>query len=183
MTVGLLRMLVVGILASTAIHAERPPPDKDLVAGNFAKEAESAIRNKDYAKALALYDRIIREHPRSSSFLIALFNRAVIFSELSLWDKAIDAFDRVLSIELDDLDGKSLMEVYRNCRHKAAIGISDAYEKKRDFQKALRYARAATERYAFQTSCETCEDDERRSNAVRIKRLKALVNNAQRRRH
>jgi hypothetical protein len=57
----------------------------------------------------------------------------------------------------------------------ACLGMSDCYEQKKDYDKALQYARLVRDRYHFPTFCGTCAEQSQNQVAERIQRLEALA--------
>jgi tetratricopeptide (TPR) repeat protein len=107
---------------------------------------------------------------------MAQYNVGIVLKEREEYDEAIAEFFKLLSSNVDDRDpGADIMEAYRNYRHKAALRISECYEGKHDFRRAIEYALLARDKHQYHTWCGTCAKSAEDALTKRIERLELLA--------
>jgi tetratricopeptide (TPR) repeat protein len=128
-------------------------------------------------EAMERWGRVINHSlPGSSNWAVAVFNTGISLREHHRYQEAISRFTELLASRVNDLEpGGSLMEIYRNYRHRACIEIATCHEKLGNRVAAVQYLCLARDVHQFKSWCGTCnwQDDEyiRKS----IARLEAKV--------
>ncbi len=131
--------------------------DVEIAATVSVDRAQRAYYAKRYDDALRRYRDVCKRFPASSQFGTAQFNVAVILKEQKEYDQAITEYHKLIDSQVNDRDpGGNIMVVFRNYRHRAALGISNCYLEQRQYEKALEYAYLARDKHKYQSSCGTC---------------------------
>jgi tetratricopeptide (TPR) repeat protein len=151
--------------------------DADTCASIYLSRGQRAYEGKKLDEALLNYLRASTDYPNSRSYGIAQYNVSIVLKDQGKYDEAIAEFAELFPSAVSDRDpGGNIMEAYRNYRHRAALRISECYEAKRDFVRALQFATLARDKYRYQSWCGTCSDSASRALAKRIEDLEHLAN-------
>jgi tetratricopeptide (TPR) repeat protein len=138
-----------------------------------------AYLKTDYAAALAQFRIVCQEYPDSEFYGDALYNLGSTLQDQKRYDDAVQEFSKLFSSNVDDyklVPGSS--DDYRLYRHKAAIRISECYESKKDYVRALDYAELAKNQYKPLSWCHTCQENAQKALDQRISKLQDLVKKA-----
>jgi tetratricopeptide (TPR) repeat protein len=148
----------------------------EACAGVHLARGLRAYAKKDYAVALVLLRKVCSEYPDSDAYGDAQFSIGTLFQDQQKYDEAIPEFTKLFTSKVNDykIDPES-SEDYPNYRHRAAMRISECYEAKKDFVRALENAELARDRYPILSYCKTCLKDTKESLDKRIARLQAAV--------
>jgi tetratricopeptide (TPR) repeat protein len=148
----------------------------------IAQHADRAFRMEDYAEAERLWRRIVDEYPTSNQLGLAQFNVGYVLQGQGKHDAAIAEYEKLFPSPVDDLDPTGeVMEFFRNYRHRAASQISQCYEAKGDFARALEWALTARDKYPYRSGCGTCmqqEADQTSNTLVRLLKLTGRTDEA-----
>lgn len=149
--------------------------EPETCASVYVSRGERAYRAKKLDEALLNYRKASRDYPNSRTYGIAQYNVGIILKEQQRYEEAITELDKLFLSRVDDRDaGAHIMQAYRNYRHNAALRISECYEAKKDFARALEYAVLANNKYSYHSWCGTCLDSAEKALSKRITRLQEL---------
>jgi tetratricopeptide (TPR) repeat protein len=112
----------------------------------------------------------------SSVYGDALYGLGWVLQEEQRYDEAMAEYQKIFSANLNEglLDPES-SEDFPNYKFKAALGISECFEAKKDLPNALKYALQARDRFVFNSYCKDCILRTRASVAERVARLEKAV--------
>jgi TolA-binding protein len=150
--------------------------DADACAEVFVSRGIRAYLRKDYAQAKDFFRRVCQEYPNSDSFGDAQYNLGSTLQEEKKFDEAVAEFSKLFTSNVDDyklVPGTS--EDYKLYRHKAALRISECYEAKKEYARALDFAELARTQYKPLSWCHTCLQTEKDQLEKRITKLQDLV--------
>jgi len=135
-----------------------------------------AYAKTNYAEALSLLHQACSEDPNSDTCGDAQYSIGTLFLDQQKYDEAIAEFLKLIASGVKDytIDVDS-SDDYRNYRYRSCLRLSDCYEAKKEFPKALEYAELARDRYKHMSYCSSCVKSTRESLEKRITRLKETV--------
>lgn len=135
-----------------------------------------SFQKKNHPEALKCFGKISAEWPNSVLYGDALYGTGLVFQEQRNYDEAINEFEKIFSSKVNDyyLDPEGA-EDYKSYRFRAAMHVSECYEAKKDYGRALEYAQAARDRYPYVSFCSNCLKDTSEGVKQRIARLQAVA--------
>jgi len=126
-------------------------------AGQILDEGNKYFEEEEYDKAIEIWMNVYNDYIGTSSWGKAAWNIGLAYSRLEQYETAIDYYLAILESDVNDFEpGASVMEAYRNYRHKAASSISHCYEMLEDYDLAIEYATLARDKYPYESWCGTC---------------------------
>jgi tetratricopeptide (TPR) repeat protein len=146
--------------------------DPEVAAGVYVDQARKAYRDKNLKASQELFQKVCTQHSETSAYGDALYGLGLVLQEQQKCDDAIAEYSKLFPSKVNDyaIDSEK-SEDYANFRFKAALRISECYETKKDFVRALEYAKLANERYKFVSYCKDCQKDTRENVEKRVQRL------------
>ncbi len=154
-----------------------PDATNDAATADLAFDtAEELYRDGFPADALRLWNDFIEWFPSHENWGKAVFNSGIALGDINQPQKAITMFSRLFNSPVNDREpGVSIMEIFRNYRHRACLEIATCYENMLDFTQALTYVILSRDTYPFQSFCGTCDDEEELCLKQRIALLTELA--------
>jgi hypothetical protein len=120
---------------------------------NPARAAADASRTT----ALVFYRAVARKFPGVPCWGMCAFNEGYLLRQMGHPRAAIAALERIFPSNANERDpGGSIMEAYRNYRHRAATESSGAYADMYDSPRAFLWKHRSCTKYPYQTWCGTC---------------------------
>jgi TolA-binding protein len=146
--------------------------DVEVAAGVYVEQARKAYRDKNLKGAQVLFQKVCTEHPDSSVYGDAQYGLGLVLQQQDKCDEAIVEYAKLFPSKVNDyvLDPENNQDC-ANYRFKAALRISECYEGRKDFVRALEYARLANDRYKFMSYCKDCLTETRQNVQNRVQRL------------
>jgi len=146
--------------------------DPEVCVSVYLDRGKKAYYKKDLPAAQAFYKRVSSGYPDSPSWGDGQYGLGLVLQEQQKYDEAMAEYARIFPSKVNDylLDQDS-SEDCANYRFKAAIRISECWEAKKDFAKALEYVLLARDRYKFVSYCKDCLRETRKNVDDRVKRL------------
>lgn len=125
---------------------------------DILEEANQLYAAKQYGQAVSAYQKLLGEVPDAPTKAKIIFNLGMTYQQLKQYDKAIETFNRIFTMEVNDLEaGGNIMQAYRNYRPSAQWEIGNSLFAKGDYEGALAAYRATREKYPFRSWCGTCQ--------------------------
>ncbi len=141
-------------------------------AGQILDEGNKYFEKEDYDKAIEIWMVVYDNYIGTTSWGKAAWNIGLAYSRLGQYETAIDYYIAILESDVNDFEpGASVMEAYRNYRHKAASSISQCYEMLEEYDLAIEYAILARDVYRYESWCGTCASGAARQQKLLIDRL------------
>jgi tetratricopeptide (TPR) repeat protein len=150
--------------------------DPDALAEIQLNRGIRAFLKKDYSKAIGFFRTVCTQYTGSEFYGDAQYNLGSAFQAQQQYDSAVDEFSKLFTSNVDDyklVPGTS--EDYKLYRHKAAVRISECYEAKKDYARALDFAELARTQYKPLSWCHTCLQTEKDALDKRIQQLQTLA--------
>ena len=149
--------------------------DADACAEIYVNRGIRAYLHKEYPQAVDLFQKVCREYPNSESFGDAQYNLGSTLQEEQKFDRAVEEFSKLFTSNVDDYKlTPGTSEDYKLYRHKAALRISECYEAKKDYARALDFAELARTQYKPLSWCHTCLQTEKDALEKRVAKLQEL---------
>jgi len=120
---------------SILVQGQKMPSD-------YFEEAEEYFDEEMYNKALKGFKQIVKKHPKSEYYPIALFNVGEIYYYKKKYNRAISIFKKLLEIDMNEKEDSTrctMTESITYYKHSAIEILSEIYYKKKMFDKALHY--------------------------------------------
>ena len=134
-----------------------------VLGGNFVAFSQTAdplsegnklFEARNYRAAADVYSRIVNTNPDTPTKAKAWFNLGVTYQKLGRYDDAINAFNQIFSMNVDDREpGGHIMELHRNYRSRAQWLIGRILFAKGDYKGALEAYQAARLKYRPKLVC------------------------------
>jgi len=143
----------------------------------YLDRGQRAYERKDINASETFFRKVCTDYQATSVYADALYGLGAVLQEEQKYDAAMAEYTKIFSSNANEnlLDPES-SEDFPNFRFKAARGISECYEAKKDFKKALEYALMARDRYKFVSYCKDCMFKTRQNIETRVKQLEEAVN-------
>src|SRR5439155_15166714 len=130
---------------------------------------------KDFPEAIAYFRKLCSEYPDSNFYGEAQYDIGSTLKEQKKYDEAVEEYTRLFLSNVNEYAlAPGADKDYKNYRHKAALRISECYEAKKDFARALGYAEMAQNQYRPLSWCKTCLQTGKDALEKRIKQLQEL---------
>lgn len=138
----------------------------------YLDRGKKAYYKKDLPGAQTFYKKVSSQYPDSPFWGDGQYGLGLVLQEQQKYDEAMTEYAKIFPSKVNDyvLDQDS-SEDCANYRFKAAIRISECWEAKKDFAKALEYVLLARDRYKFVSYCKDCLRETRKNVDDRVKRL------------
>jgi tetratricopeptide (TPR) repeat protein len=131
--------------------------NQDTCAEVYLNRGIRAYAAKKYPAALALFLKVCQDYPNSEYYGDAQYNAGSTLQDQEKYDQAIQEFSKIFNSKVDDYKlTPGTSEDYKLYRHKSALRISECYELKKDYQRALDFAELARTQYKPLSWCHTC---------------------------
>lgn len=144
----------------------------EKTAGELLDKGCTLYENGEYEKSIEIWEGVYNYYRGTISWGKAAYNIGLAYMCLEKYTKAIPYFLEILESDVDDLEpGQSVMEAYRNYRHRSCLQISHCYENLENYEKALEYAILARDKYPYESWCGTCFESAYQSLEYDIRRL------------
>lgn len=129
---------------------------------------ETYYNQRQYTQAADAYQKLLAETTDVPTRAKIVFNLGMTFQMLKQYDKAIENFQQILTMNVDDNEpGGHIMELKRSYRPRAQWETGNSYFGKGDYERALAAYRTARGKYPINTGCGNCNESiERRHNIV-----------------
>jgi tetratricopeptide (TPR) repeat protein len=150
--------------------------DPEVSAEVYSDKGKKAYYKKNIQGAQAFFQKVCSEYPDSGAYGDAQYGLGLVLQEQQKCDEAIKEYSKLFPSKVNDyaLDPEN-SEDCANYRFKAALRISECYEQKKDFVRALEYAKMARDRYKFMSYCKDCLRDTRKNVEQRVLRIEELA--------
>ena len=149
--------------------------DRDACAGVYVDRGGRAFEKKNFPEALTHFRMVCTEYIDSNWYGDAQYDVGLVLHEQQKYDEAVVEYAKLFPSHVNDyaVDPESSDEL-KNYRFKAAMRISECYEAKKDFSRALEYALLARDRYKFLSWCKTCLQTVKDNLDQRITQLQTM---------
>jgi len=146
--------------------------DSEVCVSVYLDRGKKAYYKKDLPAAQAFYKKVSSGYADSTFWGDGQYGLGLVLQEQQKYDEAMAEYAKIFPSKVNDylLDQES-SEDCANYRFKAAIRISECWEAKKDFAKALEYVLLARDRYKFVSYCKDCLRETRKNVDERVKRL------------
>jgi tetratricopeptide (TPR) repeat protein len=146
--------------------------DPEVCAAVYCDRGKKAYARKDIKSSQEWFQKVCSDFPDSNAYGDAQYGLGLVLQEQQKCDEAIPEYEKLFASKVNDhaLDPDNSQDC-ANYRFKAALRISECYEGRKDFAKALEYATRARDRYPFMSFCKDCLRDTRRNVEKRVQLL------------
>ena len=154
----------------------RHSSDPEVTASVYVDKARKAYRDKNLKQSQAFFQKVCDQYPNSNAYGDAQYGLGLVLQEQQKCDQAIQEYSKLFPSKVNDhaLDSENNQDC-ANYRFKAALRISECYEARKDFVRALEYARMANDKYKFMSYCNDCLKQTRQNVEKRVQRLQELA--------
>ncbi|BDD05588.1 tetratricopeptide repeat protein [Aureibacter tunicatorum] len=112
------------------------------------KRYEEAIEKKNINERVLGLESFISTYPNSEIKREAMYQKALALTELKKYDKAIEAYEEILSLKLTNENSfKGSVLQHTKYRYFSYAGLSEIYIELKDFDKAIKCANKADKKY------------------------------------
>jgi tetratricopeptide (TPR) repeat protein len=146
--------------------------DPEVCVSVYLDRGKKAYYKKDLPGAQSFYKKVSVEYPDSKFWGDGQYGLGLVLQEQQKYDEAIAEYAKIFPSKVDDyFSNQESSEDGANYRFKAAVRISECWEAKKDFSKALEYMLQARDKYKFVSYCKDCLRDTRENVERRVKNL------------
>jgi tetratricopeptide (TPR) repeat protein len=150
--------------------------DPEVCVSVYLDRGKKAYYNKDLPTAQSFYKKVSSQYPDSQFWGDSQYGLGLVLQEQLKYDEAIAEYAKIFPSKVNDyLLTQDSSEDCANYRFKAAVRISECWEARKDFAKALDYMLQARDRYKFVSYCKDCLRSTRENVDKRLKLLQEAV--------
>ncbi len=147
--------------------------DPGLRASALSRLADGELAANHKVRAAVLFATVADGNRDVPDWGRSAFNTGFVLRELDHADPAIVYLTRLFDSDVDDKEPNTLLQPYRNYRHRAAVEISKAHESAGRFPEAYDWMLASGSKYPYESWCGTCLMGESQRLEAELNRLAA----------